>query len=161
MKNQLRFMFLVVLLSTFVIVGCSGNQESSGSDEANQPSDFPIADIENSFNSEEFEKNYPDYQVDFDKEPGMESISITNHDPYDVANLPDYQELIQYGYVSLNSDEKVYAIDIFNKDSDMYYSAEYDAETKEVLTEEGEWTPEGDMEEFVAERLEMMDSLLP
>ncbi|WP_281279213.1 hypothetical protein [Ureibacillus terrenus] len=40
--------------------------------------------------------------MNVEKTSGMEGIIITNHDPYDLKNLPNYQESIQYGYVSLN-----------------------------------------------------------
>ncbi|MDQ0231660.1 hypothetical protein [Metabacillus malikii] len=157
-----------LLIPTFIllfvaIAGCSSDEKASepkSNDSSKSSSELPIEEIEKRFNEKEFSKKYPDYQVNFEQESGMESVYITNHDPKDLANLPDYQELIEYGYVSLESDDMVYAIDIFLKDTESYYSAEYNAETKELITEDGDWTPEGDLEKFVSERLEMIDYVL-
>lgn len=99
--------------------------------------------------------------MNVEKTSGMEGIIITNHDPYDLKNLPNYQESIQYGYVSLNDENKiVYSIDIFIKDTGEYYSAEYDGKTKELLYEGGGWRPESDFEHFIAERLAMVDEII-
>jgi hypothetical protein len=159
MKNKSLNLAASVLLSILVVSGCSS---TSGSEEKPKASsdDLSIELIEKNYKEDEFTKNYPEYQVSFDDEPGMESISITNHDPNDILHLPNYQELIQYGYISLESDEIVYAIDIFIDDTGSYYSAEYNAKTKELLTEDGDWKPDGDLAEFVEERLAMMDSVL-
>jgi PBP1b-binding outer membrane lipoprotein LpoB len=161
MKRKFISTLVFELLSILFITGCSSNQQTAESEnKSKNTSDFPIESIEKEFDQDEFKKKYPDYHIDFDKESGMESISITNHDPKDIVNLPNYQELVQYGYISLESDDIVYAIDIFIDDTGSFYSAEYDAKTKELLTEEGDWTPEGELAEFVAERLEMMDFVL-
>ena len=164
MKNKLVTV-VVILLSLLSVVGCTSNEqieESVKTDNSNKDKndDFYIENIEKNFNQDEFVKSYPDYQVNFEKELGMQAVSLTNHDPYDFANLPDYQELIQYGYVSMESDDIVYAIDIFIKDTQSYYSAEYDAKSKKILSEHGDWTPDGDFAEFISERLEMIDSVL-
>lgn len=143
--------------------GCSSNENTSKPEIEDEPetiSDFSIEEIEKNINQKEFEKKYPGYKYNFDKYPGMESVSITNYDPYDFPDLPIYQELIQYGYVSLESEDIVYAIDIFIKDTENYYSAEFDPVTKELLVESGDWRPEGDLAEFTAERLEMIDYVL-
>lgn len=161
MKPKLLMMVLIVFLAISFGSACASKSESEVNDQTNVSSDFPIETIEANFNEEAFAKKYPDYQVAFEKTEGMEAVSITNHDPHDLKNLPNYQELIEYGYVSLESSDKiVYSIDIFIADTGSYYSAEYDAETKELLTEEGDWKPEGDLETFVAERLAMIDEII-
>lgn len=161
MKRKFINTIVFAVLSVLCITGCSSNQQTAESEnKSKKASEFPIESIEKNLDQNEFKKKYPDYQIEFDKESGMESISIMNHDPKDIVNLPNYQELIQYGYISLESDDMVYAIDIFIDDTGSFYSAEYDAKTKELLTEEGDWTPKGDLAEFVAERLEMMDFVL-
>ncbi len=81
---------------------------------------------------------YPGYYANF--EDGI--ISITNYHPYDFADLPDYQELIEYGDgAGLENEGTVYFIFVVNtkystEDNEHFYCAELADGTLNVLTEE-------------------------
>lgn len=148
----------LLILSAFLTIGILCAYSSNSKTET--PGDLPIKTIEKNFNEKKFTEKYPDYQVSFDKSKGFESVTITNHNPYNIFKLPNYQEVIEYGYVSMETKEIVYSIDIFIKDSGEYYHAEYDKDTKELLNEDGDWRPEGNLDQFVEERLAMVDEII-
>lgn len=151
-----KYFAAAFLTGALLLAGCSDEKASEKGNGG-----LNIAQYEDTFSEKDFKKAHPDYVVTFDDEKGMESITVSNHDPFDFKALPNYQEVVQYGFVSLQEKEEVYAVDIFVKDTDEYYAAEFDKETKELLTEEGKWVPEnGDLEGFVQEKLAMIDEVL-
>lgn len=60
----------------------------------------------------------------------------------------------------METDQIVHSIDMFIKYSGEYYLAEYDKDTKQLLTEDGNWRPKEDLNEFVEERLAMIDEII-
>ena len=90
-------------------------------------------------------------------------VSVTNYAPFDFFNLPDYQELAEYGYgVGIDNKGIVYSIFITDTSKeDCFYSAEFDGETRQLLCEEGVYF-EGNEEakaETVTRLLDMLDAL--
>ena len=89
-------------------------------------------------------------------------LSVTNYAPYDFLNLPNYQELAQYGDgAGLENEGVVYYIFITDTSKkDTYYTAEFDGETKELLCEEGTFfADEAAKNETVNRLLTMLDAL--
>ncbi|MBO1003863.1 hypothetical protein [Pseudogracilibacillus auburnensis] len=156
-KYKTVWLLLLMIASIGLLFGCSKNEQIS----TNDPSDdsLDIEAIESNFDMAAFEEKYPSYYVEFETDSGFESIFIMNYDPYDFDHLPEYQEVVQYGFVSLTIEDVVYAVDILEGDD--FYSAEFDAETGAVLSEEGDWAPDGeDLSKFVEEKLEMMEWII-
>ena len=85
--------------------------------------------------------------------------TITNYHPYKFWDLPNYQEMIQLGdSAGLENEGRVYFIYVvdtsINSDSPKaYYTAEFDAETKELLYEEGEYFSSEEEKRATVERL--------
>ena len=85
--------------------------------------------------------------------------SITNYNPYKFWDLPDYQELVQYGDgAGLENDGTVYFIYIVDTSIDpesakAYYTAEFDGESKELLCDDGEYFSNEEKKIAVIERL--------
>ncbi len=89
------------------------------------------------------------------------TISVTNYHPYNFFNLPDYQELAQYGDgVGIDREDAVYFIFITDTSKeDTYYSAEFD-ENGTLLCEEGTFfADEAAKKETVTRLLNMLDDL--
>ncbi len=95
----------------------------------------------------------------------FESVSIMNYHPYKFWALPDYQELVQYGYVGLENEGVVYFVYIVDtsRDADSpyaYYCAEFDGETRELLCEEGEYFSDNSVKNATVEKLlNLMDTV--
>lgn len=89
-------------------------------------------------------------------------LSVTNYAPYDFLNLPDYQELVEYGPgAGLENEGVVYYIFITDTSKkDTYYTAEFDGETREMLCEEGAFfADENAKNETINRLLAMADKL--
>lgn len=103
----------------------------------------------------EFERDGVTYYYEFSE--GIKSV--TNYHPYKFWKLPDYQELIQLGDgAGLENEGNVYFIYVVDTSIDpdspkAYYTAEFDAETKELLCEEGEYFSEEAEKSATVERL--------
>ena len=92
--------------------------------------------------------------------------TVTNYHPYNVSSLPTYQEMIQFGDgAGLENEGKVYFIYVVdtskNPDSDeAYYTAEFDATTRAMLCESGEYfTDEETKNETLKRLFEVFDSI--
>ena len=80
--------------------------------------------------------------------------SVTNYHPYKFWSLPEYQELVQYGEgAGIENDGVVYFIYILDTSKEVYYSAELDGETKEILFEEGNYFEDEAGKKAVIDRL--------
>ena len=85
--------------------------------------------------------------------------TLTNYHPYKFWELPNYQEMAQYGEgVGLENEGVVYFIYIVDTsiDSDnpkAYYCAEFDGKTKELLCEDGEYFADENTKKAVVGRL--------
>ena len=85
--------------------------------------------------------------------------SITNYHPYKLWALPNYQELVQLGEgAGLENEGNVYYIYIVDtsvdpESSKAYYTAEFNAETKELLFEDGEYFSDEATKNATVERL--------
>lgn len=124
----------------------------------NEP-DFDIHKIIESTDIKEFEASHSGYYVTFATEEGWESCVITNYpDDLDFGSFPDYQEMVEYGYVSIENSDVVYSI--FIREDDKYFTIEYDAQTKTELSREGEWFLQEDQESFTNRLLNMMDEII-
>ncbi|MBE6983623.1 MAG: hypothetical protein E7435_04995 [Ruminococcaceae bacterium] len=89
-------------------------------------------------------------------------VSVTNYHPYHFFDLPDYQELAEYGNgAGLDNEGVVYFIFITHTSKeDCFYSAEFDGATRELLSEEGTFfTDETAKKEAVDRLLNMLDTL--
>ena len=93
-------------------------------------------------------------------------ISVTNYHPYKFWELPNYQELAQLGEgAGLENEGRVYFIYVVDTSIDpdspkAYYTAEFDAETKELLTEEGEYFEDEETKNSVIKKLlKMVDEV--
>jgi len=89
-------------------------------------------------------------------------LSVTNYHPYHFFDLPDYQELAEYGNgAGLDNEGVVYFIFITHTSKeDCFYSAEFDGATRELLSEEGTFfTDETAKKEAVDRLLNMLDTL--
>ena len=86
-------------------------------------------------------------------------VSITNYHPYKFYALPDYQELVQYGDgAGLTNEGTVYFVYVVDTslepDSEKaYYSAEFDGETGELLSEEGEYFADTEEKSLTVDKL--------
>ena len=96
----------------------------------------------------------------------FDSVSITNYEeslPF--GDYPEYQELVQYGYVGIENEGVIYLIYIVDtsidpESSDPYYCAEFDGETRELLFEEGTYfSDKAEQDATVKKLLDMMDAL--
>lgn len=92
--------------------------------------------------------------------------SIANYNPNKLSNLPKYQELIQLGDgVGDKNEGRVYYIFILDmtfdtNDPKAYYTAEFDAETRELLSEEGEYfATEADKNATVTRLFHLIDTV--
>lgn len=103
----------------------------------------------------EFERDGVNYYYEFSE--GIKSV--TNYHPYKFWKLPIYQELVQLGDgAGLENEGNVYFIYVVDTSIDpdspkAYYTAEFDAETKELLCEEGEYFFEEAEKSATVERL--------
>ena len=85
--------------------------------------------------------------------------TITNYHPYKFWDLPSYQEMIQLGdSAGLENEGRVYFIYVvdtsINPDSPKaYYTAEFDAETKALLYEEGDYFSREEEKRATVEKL--------
>lgn len=92
--------------------------------------------------------------------------SITNYDPTKLGSLPKYQELVQYGDgAGLDNEGVVYFVYVVDTTVDpespaAYYCAELDGETRELLTEEGEYfADEAEKTALIEKLVDMMDKV--
>ena len=92
--------------------------------------------------------------------------TITNYHPYKFWSLPHYQEMVQYGDgAGLENEGRVYFIYVVDTSIDAdspkaYYTAEFDAKTKELLSEEGEYFEDEETKNSVIEKLlKMVDEV--
>lgn len=92
--------------------------------------------------------------------------TITNYHPYKFWDLPNYQEMIQLGdSAGLENEGRVYFIYVvdtsINSDSPKaYYTAEFDAETRKLLSEEGEYfATEADKNATVTRLFHLIDTV--
>lgn len=139
---------LIVVFSVFSAAGCSDNHNSQQNTDISSQSD--VSEI----------KDYKGYYVDYSEG----DISITNYNPDNVLNLPDYQELIVYGDdVTIEQGSEGYCIYIINKENNkdqLYYSADLDLEYN-IISESGTlWQTDIEHRKQVTESLiEIMKSV--
>lgn len=91
--------------------------------------------------------------------------TVTNYHPYKFWKLPDYQEMVQLGDgAGLENEGNVYFIYVVDtsidpESSKAYYTAELDAETKELLCEDGEYfSSEAEKNATVERLLDLIDT---
>ncbi|MBQ8320784.1 MAG: hypothetical protein IJX92_00275 [Clostridia bacterium] len=89
-------------------------------------------------------------------------VSITNYHPFSTNGYPSYQELVEYGDgAGLENDGVVYYIMIVDilegediiDSSSVYYCAELDGETKEILSEENYYFSSDELRDAALDRL--------
>ena len=110
----------------------------------------------------EFERDGVTYYYEFSE--GIKSV--TNYHPYKFWKLPDYQELVQLGEgAGLENEGNVYFIYVVDTSIEpdspkAYYTAEFDAETKTLLCEEGEYfTTEAEKNATVERLINLIDEV--
>lgn len=146
-----------VLLSMSLLYCCGCSKEESKDTKLADGVIFDVENLEKKTDMKAFQKEHKGYYLEFCKDDGLESCSIVNYAP-DVDRIPEYQELIEYGFVSFETDDVVYSV--YLMDGDTFFSAEYDADTKELLNEEGEWFLEEDKDSKINGFLNMIDEVV-
>ena len=91
--------------------------------------------------------------------------TITNYHPYKLFQLPEYQEMVQWGEGAGLENEGVvyfvYAVDtsVDPEDPKAYYSAEFNGETKVLLCEDGEYfASEAEKSEFIDRMINLINT---
>lgn len=156
MKN--KKIIACVLAISMLIAGC-GNDAGSKNNQSQDDTyvaKFDINDIIEKTDVEEFEKNHEGYYLEFYTGKDMETCTIVNYKS--IKELPECQEMVEYGLASLNIDEVVYYV--YFLEGDNYYSAEYDKDTKELLVENGEWFLDVDKDTKINSMLDMIDEVI-
>jgi len=92
--------------------------------------------------------------------------SITNYDPTKLGSLPKYQELVQYGDgAGLDNEGVVYFVYVVDTTVDpdspaACYCAELDGQTRELLSEDGEYfADEAEKAALIAKLVDMIDKV--
>lgn len=151
---------MVIIIITLMLVGCSFGNNAPSSKMLSKRSDLNIEAIINKIDLGAFKMKYPGYYLNFQTKPGSEAIYITNYDPEKLYKIPKNQENYIYGYTLLeDSDELVYNILIL-EGKNKFYDVELNSKTKEVIYQDGNWRPEGSLDEFIAEKIEMIEFVL-
>lgn len=151
---------VVLFILILILVGCSVGNGMSGSSKYKQRSALNIDAIIEKIDLSTFKVKYPGYYLNFETKPGSEVVYITNYDPEKRYKLPRNQENYIYGYTLIEgSDELVYNILIL-EGKDKFYDVELNSKTKEVIYQDGDWRPEGSLDEFIAEKIEMIEFVI-
>lgn len=158
-KDKLTKLIFFIII-TLMLVGCSFGDNVPGSNMLNKRSGLNIEAIIDKIDIGAFKVKYPDYYLNFETKPGSEAMYITNYDPEKVFKIPSNQENYIYGYTLLeDSNQLVYNILIL-EGKEKFYDAELNSETKKVIYEDGDWRPEGGLDKFIAEKIEMIEFVL-
>lgn len=152
--------FVGVLVISLMLMGCSFGESIVNSKLLNKRSGLNIETLMEKVDIGAFRLKYPGYYINFQTNPGSEAMYITNYDPDKLYKIPKDQENYIYGYRVLeDSEELVYNILIL-EGKDKFYDVEVNSETKEIIYQDGDWRPAGSLDEFIAEKIEMIEFLL-
>lgn len=161
-RKLLIGVFALIILS---ISGCGTKEKTDLTDQETadtvlaeaEVSKYDFDVIKSSLKEMDFESIYKGYFIAVAEDDSFSTVSITNYDPEDIKNQPEYQELIEYGNSGM-SDGFVYSINIMQGKDD--YTVEYNPITEEVVYESGEFFLKDDKEKFLKEKLDMLKYVL-
>lgn len=157
MRGTIRLRLAVLLAGLALLVtGCSGGSATSTT---TPTPDGTMRELIDRIDVPAFLRLHPGLFVDTSTESGMESISLTTYDP--TKPPPARQEVVGFGHLSANPSrlgDRVYSV--FVLEGERFYTAEFEADTRVRLSEEGTWFLSTDRDAYVADRLATIDALL-
>lgn len=168
MKKLLLALFLVVL------AGCGNNsaaeEEKTQEEVVGSISDLATLTTVAGASAQPYEDKYGEVQETSDgqyisfkcNDTSACGIFLTNSDPREGADLPDYQESVGYGTLTLSdyTQKDVYSISQFDKETSSFFFIYLDAKTKEEVSRSGSYIEQDgqSQEDFVAKKIEQIDA---